>query len=347
MDPNFIETRLRAVANTVNKESKYDIVLVGDEVPLSSVKTWIPTKSVLLNLLLGEENFGVPVGKMFELFGEWSHGKSTVAQLMMNGFQSVDGVSNLLDSESGWSLDYALKLGHDKTRHVMLEVDTIESGFGVIKSTASSYITVFNSKVPILYVWDTIAASPTEKEVKDESERMAAKAGIIRERLRVLSRLLPKVPASLVFVNQTIDKIGTPFPMKTTPGGGGIKFWASIRLKVTKVGKPLKDPITQRDIGFTAKVETKKNKLAPPNRSVDIPILWDSGVDYLREVLNYLVDNTVIVNIAGSYKRVENFPEPGKYISFYDNDMYDTARQFPGLYNYLVEETQKHWLGLS
>ena len=351
LDPEVTDGITKAiidsVARSTNAEFKYDVALSGEVDPLSTVKLFAPSRSVLLNLLLGEENFGVPVGKVTEIFGDFSHGKSTIAQLMMNAVQESNGISCLLDSESGWHKDHAIAIGHDPTRHMALEIDTVEEAFKSIKVTGKKFLDLCSGNVPIIYVWDTLAASPTEDEKGEKKERMANKAAIIRAGLRVQVRYLPKVPASLVLVNQTIDKLGGQVKGKTTPGGGGPKFYSSQRLKVYKVGKPILDPVTKRDIGFRACVKAVKNKLSSPNKEVDIPILYDSGVSQFMEVMNYLLDFTTVVNLSGAYKRVENFPEEGKYISFYDKDALATAEAYPALYPYLVEETKKHWLGLT
>lgn len=342
-ETDLFRAKLKAVASGVNTGLKYDLAVLDAQDSGSLIRHWVPTDSVLLNLLLGEENYGLAIGRVFELFGEFSNGKTTIAQILMSAVQRYKGISALADAESSWLESYAVKHGHDPSRHIFLEADTVEAGFLGVKETCRQVISVFGGEVVTLFVWDTIAASPTEKEAADDNDRMAAKAGVIRQQLRVLSKLLPKVPASVVFVNQTIDSF-SQYKKKTTPGGGGIKFWSSQRLQVTKVGA-IHDA-NKKVIGFISRVKAVKNKLGPPQKEVDIPILYESGVDKRREVLNYLIDNTAIVNNAGAYKKIVDYPEPGQYVSFYEKDMDKTFEDFPDLYEFLVEKTKQHWLGL-
>jgi len=347
MSDEQIANVLKSVAKSVNAKHSLEVAVPGTEDVRADVKKWIPTASVLLNLLLGEENFGVATGRIFEVFGDYSHGKSTIAQIIMNAFQAAGGVSVLLDAESSWSRERAVDMGHNARKHLAVEVDTCEMGFEVIESTVDQFKSTLQGKIPVVFVWDTIAASPTDGEKKgDEYEGgMMWKPRLIRRELKKLNTQLDSIQASLVFVNQTIEG---PKPnrsgVKTTPGGGGIKFWSSQRLQVTRVARYREygDKKESNEAGIISEVKTVKNKMGPPFRKIDLPIHFKKGVDPLREVVNYLLDFTGVYNIAGSYRKIVGFAE--KDISFYEKDIRKVIQEHDGLLDWLVDQVRSHWL---
>ena len=343
-DPIFAV--LKQVAKSVNTKHKLEVAVPGTEEVRGDVKNWVPTASVLLNLLLGEEHLGMATGRITELFGDYSHGKSTVAQIMMNGVQAAGGVSVMLDAESTWNRERAVDMGHNAHRHLAVEVDTAEMGFEVIDSTVEQFQKTLGGRVPIIFVWDTIAASPTAGEKKgDEYEGgMMWKPRLIRRELKRLNTTLDSIQGHLLFVNQTIEG---PKPnrtgVKTTPGGGGIKFWSSQRLQIKKVGQyseygDSKDKLA----GITSEVKTVKNKLKPPFKSIDLPIHFKNGLDPIREVTNYHLDNTSLYNISGAYKKIVGFTE--KDISFYEKDIRGVFEEHEGLLEWMKEQVISHWL---
>lgn len=334
------------VAKQINNKFKYEVARPGREDVKADVGLWVPTDSVLLNLLFGDENYGVSTGRILEIFGDFSHGKSTIAQLIMNAFQRRGGISNLLDSESGWDRKRAVLMGHNPDRHITVEVDTVEAGFDVIYSLNKEYMQKFGKDrdgIPILFVWDTIAASQTEDEKKDDEfgSGMTYKPRLIRRRLRQLCGELAPNNAQLVIVNQTIQDIKPNYTgIKSTPGGGGIKFWSSQRLQVERIGT-FSDWTSKRPAGILSECKMVKNKLGAPFRSAVIPINYRYGLDKYREIYSYHLDNTNVLNLAGSYKQIVGFEE--KPISFYEKDFPKVLASRPGLYEYLVEEAKAHW----
>ncbi len=335
------------VAKDINKQMNLEVAIPGKQDVSSDVKNWIPTSSHMLNLLMGLENLGAPTGRVIELFGDYSHGKSTILQLLMSGFQKAGGISNLLDSESSWNRERALMMGHDLERHLTIETDTVEQGFETIYKLNEKYASLFGDSVPIIYGWDTIAASPTsgEKEGDEFKDGMAFKARKIRSELRRLCQELPKANALLVVVNQTISTLNAKGPKKTTPGGSGLKFWASQRLECWRVGVFKSFGDDQQPAGIISQVKAVKNKLHPPNRAVDLPLVYRTGICPYREVINYHLDNTSIVNIAGAYRKIVGFTD--KDISFYEKNTLGAFEEHPGLLEYLQEEVTSHWCGLS
>lgn len=338
---------LTDIAKDVNREFNLEVAVPGKSSIRSVVKGWIPTDSTVMNLLFGRPetgDLGVALGRIIEIFGDFSHGKSTILQIIMNAFQAAGGLTNLLDSESGWDEHRAVKMGHNPERHLSIEVDTVEDGFNVINKLNEKYISTFGANrdynvVPILYGWDTIAASPTAGEKKgDEYESgMMFKARKIRQELRRLAIELPKNNATLVFINQTIEGP----KKKTTPGGGGIKFWSSQRFEIRRVGSLHNFEDKKKTAGIISNLKNVKNKLSPPFRNADIPLMFDKGFSPERELLNYHLDNTSIVNVAGARKKILGFGDED--LSFFDKDTQEIFDTNPGLIEYLREEMIKHW----
>lgn len=336
---------LESIAKTINKANDLEVAIPGEKEVKADVTVWVPTKSVLLNLLMGEGNYGVAAGRVFELFGDFSEGKSTIAQILMNGFQAAGGVSVLLDAESSWNRERAVEMGHDPRRHLAVDIETCEMGFKVIGETVEQFKGTLRGKVPVIFVWDTISASPTENEKKgDEFDSgMMFKPRLIRSELRRLVPELKKIQASIVFVNQTIEG---PKPnrsgVKTTPGGGGVKFWASQRLQVEKVNVIHDWEDKKISTGIISNVKVVKNKLFPPFKSADIPLDFKRGLDFEREVSNYLLDYTSVYNLNGAYRKLIGFGD--KDFTFYEKDTPTIFKENPGLYDWMVEQVKSHWL---
>jgi len=303
---------LKLLSKELNIQFSAEVAVPGEEVNFSDVRLWVPTTSYILNLVLGG---GIPMGRILEVYGEPSHGKSTIITHMMVGCQKFPGISVLLDAESSWYRDRALAMGHDPSRHLHLQADTVELGFSVIASTITRIRmkgSRFPPKMPVCFFWDTIAASPTEGEKEGDQYRdgMSDKARKIRMNLRKLSLVLPKSNCALVFVNQTITDIKAKNPKfnKTTPGGGAIKFWASKRIKVYKISR-MQYP--HDNSGIISTLHIVKDKINPPNREGEVPILNATGIHPVYELLNFLVDNSDYVNLIRKQYVITDYPTPG------------------------------------
>lgn len=336
---------IEKIARNVNKKHDIEAAIPGKQEVSADVKVWVELQSIILNLLMGDEDYGCAAGRVFELFGDFSHGKSTIAQIIMNAFQAVGGVSVLLDSESSWDRRRAIAMGHNENRHLAVDIETCDMGFEVISSTVEEFKATLGGQVPVVFVWDTIAASPTadEKAGSEYDSGMMFKPRLIRRELRRLVPELKKINASVVFVNQTIEG---PKPnrsgVKTTPGGGGIKFWSSQRIQVTKVAQYSAFGEKKKPEGIISEIKMVKNKLHPPFRTADVPINFKTGVDLYREVTNYLLDNTSCYNIAGAYRSIVGFQD--KDIKCYEKDVPGKFEEYPGLLEWMSEQVKSHWL---
>jgi recombination protein RecA len=333
---------LSKLADELNKEFKAEVALPGEKMVHSDKATKrIPTSSLMLNCLLGG---GTPLGRVVELSGDPSEGKSTLSEHMMVGFQKFPGISILLDAESGWNRDRALRIGHNSSRHLHLLADTVELGFSVIDSTIKRMRmpgSKFPLDMPLGFFWDTISASQTETEKSGDiyADGMMDKPRKIRRALRTLSLVLPATNCSLIFINQTIqgpNKHGA----SSTPGGGAIKFWSSKRLKVWSHEKM---HYPEDNTGIITSIKTIKDKLNPPYREIQVPIRFSDGVDNLYEVMNFLVDNSNYVNMSGGRVTILGFPDPDSEAKFWHKKAYEYYAQHPELLEYLQMCAQEVW----
>jgi len=285
-----LATVIRDVVLESRKTLKDDSLRVGTA-DYSSDVVWLPSLSPLLDWVLGS---GLPLGRVIEISGDPSHGKSTLALDMMVAVQRAGGIAGILDAERTWDRARAKAAGIVEEQLIYGEADTVERGF----STSLHYLKQFYQHpdlkdLPKILVWDTLAHSQTEAEFSAEGDSekifkdgMMAKPRKIRSGLRLLTPHLFNAKTLMVFVNQTIVHPTIYGAKKETPGPG-LHFAASARLKVYKSGKF--ETTGGQQIGIRSTVEATKNKMAPPGRSVEIPIHFLHGVDHIYELFDFAV----------------------------------------------------------
>jgi RecA/RadA recombinase len=350
MDDAAILAGLRQVSGELNKQFKAPVSVPGDELCVSDIPFFVPTSSWLFNKLLGG---GVPVGRVMEIYGDPSTGKSTLIEHMMIGFQQYPGISVLLDADTGWYRPRALAMGHNTSRHLHLQADTIELGFETIYSTIARIRmpgSKFPRTMPVGIFWDAISSSQTEgeKEGDQYKEGMQDAARKIRKELRRIAPILPRNNCALIFASHTHVDIKAAArtnskqatPKKSSSYGDAIKFWSAKRLKVWVAGAL--DVPSQR-CGVRVMVNTYKDKINVPNRIIDLPMLHMTGVHRGYELINYLVDNSSWVNMNGAYVCIPDFPEPGKEINFFPKHLDLKLQRFPGLLEYLECCAEETW----
>lgn len=333
-----IVDKLRYVASEINKDLEGDIAVAGPDPNLSDAgSVRIPTTSHMINLFLGG---GVPIGRVVELFGDESVGKSTVMQHMMVGFQKAKGISVLLDAETGWDRHRANAMGHDNDRHLHLQADTVEGGEKAIVTTLERLRMPgrFPTTCPIGIFWDTISSSQTEGEKEGDiyKDGMMDKPRKVRSMLRKIAPMLPRLNSSLVFICQTTVKMnkgsGAP-PRKTSAtGGDAIKFWSAKRLSMWRSGS-FKYPHV--GAGILSGIKNVKDKLNAPNVELTIPILSDVGIHPGYEVLIYVIDNSNIANVRGGKVIIEDYFDEGEDLVFYMKELPKVMVDNPELLEYL------------
>lgn len=278
---------------------------------------------VPLDLLFGG---GIASGKIIEIFGPNSHGKSTLALEITKAFAAhwkAKKVNNFgilwAEAESALDKTRALYMGCPVDNFLVCEADTLESFKTTVLATLEKSI---QNKMPLIIVLDTIAALQTENEAHPPIDKKTGKpnlyAGGMQEKPRVIWAMLrdltPKLAKSnstLILVNQIYG--GSQYESPESPGGGGIKFYSSVRVGVNRekyITVTNKDG-TEKTIGILSNLRTIKNKLTLPNQLVTVTIMGETGFDKLATTVNFLTAGKYIVN--GSWKTL-SFPVKNGYV---------------------------------
>lgn len=352
MDDSAILAKIRVASEKINEKHKLRVSVPGDEFCWSDIPFYVPTRSFLLNKILsdGSSPGGTPLGRVIEIYGDPSVGKSTILEHMMVGFQEYPGISVLLDADTGWSRKRAIAMGHNENRHLHLQADTIELGVEVILSTITRLRmpgSGFPLSMPIGFFWDAITSSQTEGEKEGDKYKdgMGDKARKVRDGMRRIVPILAKEHCALIFACHTIVEFDRKYggggaKKKSATHGDSIKFHASKRIKVWVSGQ-IDYPESQNGIITTAKVI--KDKLQRPLREVNFPVMFRTGIHYAYELVNFLIDNSSYVNQEGSRIVIPDYPEDGDRLSFYRKDLEVKLARFPDLVDYLSVCADMAW----
>ena len=296
-----IKKVLGDVALLVNSDLKTRSVLTGEEKTLSDVSYRVPTGIYVLDKFLCG---GVALGRVYELYGDYAEGKSTLAQCLMFGFQKFPGVSMLLDSEFTWDRSRALRMGHNPDRHMQIQIPSMEKGILTIESTITRLRMPGKGvpmSTPLAIIWDTISNTDMEDaldvyyedskgDMKEGKYKggMMAKPRKLRDLMRAWSMMLPEKGCTLIFVSQTHSSPKSR--VKQTSGGAAIKFWATKRIKVYReMGSKFDYPYP--GAGIVISVHAAKSKEDPPFKTVHLPMINNTGFHNGYSLVTFLLDN--------------------------------------------------------
>lgn len=290
---------------------------VATDVLGSDVAFWYPFGCAPLDIVLGG---GIPSGKIIECFGWESSGKSTLTLEASKAFTrywsargSDDYVILWLESESALDKVRAQYIGCDLSRFVVVEVDTVDYGFDTIKMALEK---AKEKGIHVFISWDTIAAVLTKNEKASEfAGGMGDKARLIRRLLKDVSTLLGQTNSTLFFVNQLYQNLSPYGEKDIVPGGGGIKFHASIRCLMKKQQKPIEIVLPNGQVvakGIEVDLYTKKNKLTLPYQTCKLIINNESGLDVVETLGRFLILNKFIT-VKGGWKYIEFGDEEYKF----------------------------------
>ncbi len=244
----------------------------------------ISTGSLSLDLALG--GTGIPRGRVAEIFGPESSGKTTLALQIVANAQRTGGVAAYIDAEHAVQPAYARKLGVDTEQLLISQPDSGEQALDICE------LLVRSNAVDVIVI-DSVAALVPRSELEGEmgDSSVGVQARLMSKALRKLTGVISKSKTCVIFINQIREKIGVMFGNpETTPGGRALKFYASVRLDIRRTGALKAAEVV---IGARTRVRVVKNKVAPPFRSSEFDLLYGSGIDYVGDVLDTAAENGV------------------------------------------------------
>lgn len=252
----------------------------------------IPSGSLGLDIALGVG--GYPKGRVIEIYGPESSGKTTLTMHAIAESQKQGGIAAFIDAEHAFDAVYAKKLGIDVENLIISQPDNGEQALEIADN-------LIRSGAIDIVVIDSVAALTPKAEIEGEmgDSKMGLHARLMSQALRKLTATISRTKCTVIFINQLREKIGVMFGNpETTTGGNALKFYASVRIDIRRSGSPIK--VGEDAVGNRVKVKIVKNKVAPPFKNTEFDIMYGEGVSKVGEILDLGVEFD-IVKKSGSW----------------------------------------------
>lgn len=325
-----------AISQIERQFGKGSIMRLGDAAAKFNIEA-IPTGALPLDLALGIG--GVPRGRIIEIFGPESSGKTTVALHIVAEAQKIGGTAAFIDAEHALDPTYAKNLGVDTDNLLISQPDTGEQALEIAEALVRS------GAVDVVVI-DSVAALVPKAEIDGEmgDAHVGLQARLMSQALRKLAGAISKSKTVAIFINQLREKVGIMFGNpETTPGGRALKFYSSVRLEVRR-----SEILKQGDqmLGNRTKVKVVKNKVAPPFKQAEFDIIYGEGISKEGCILDLAVEEGFIQKSGAWYsygkERVGQGRENAKqFLKEHQDIIQDIERQIKEKYNIIKPKSQK------
>lgn len=335
------------IAETINKKFKEQhfktaYFLEGDSDAPTIVKEWVGTGSTILDLAISNrKNGGFPVGRVCEITGLEQSGKSLLAAHALLNTQRKGGLAVYIDTENAISTEYLTAIGLNLKDMLYIPLETVEDVFEAVEVIIEKVRSSDKNRLVTIVV-DSIAGASTKTEMAadfDKDGYATAKALIISKAMRKITNLIGRERICLIITNQLRQKLNAPAFSDpwTTPGGKGIPFHASVRLRLSSVGA-IKAKVEGHDeiVGSRVKAKLVKNRVGPPLRECEYEIYFDSGIDDYSSWLTTMKDYNLVAQAGAWYSWTNK--ETGEVIKFQSKDFVEKIMNHPKLKEMVYDE---------
>ena len=328
-----------AIADNLNskfKDNKVAYFLDGSDITPTDIKDFVSTGSSMLDLAISNRtNGGIAVGRITEINGLESSGKSLLASHILAETQKQGGIAVYIDTETSVSVDFLGAIGVDVSKLLYLHFETVEDIFESIEDIITKVRESNKDKLVTILV-DSLAATSTKIEIEadfDKDGYATSKAIIISKALRKITQLIGRQKVALVFTNQLRQKLGVMFGDPwTTSGGKALPFHASTRIRLKNLGQ-IKDS-KKNTIGMKCRAQIIKNRLGPPLRHADYDMYFDSGIDNYGGWLGVMKEHKLVKSAGAWYTLTYR----KKDYKFQSKDFKELMETNDGLRNHLYEK---------